>query len=94
MTPYDIQLIAGMSLNKGEVSEIKTGEGKTLIAFLPAYLNALSGDRVDVITTNDYLAQRDYEKNKSAFELLGMSVGLSKTEDQDINEKKKYIILI
>lgn len=89
MTPYDIQLIAGMSLNKGEVSEIKTGEGKTLIAFLPAYLNALSGDRVDVITTNDYLAQRDYEKNKSAFELLGMSVGLSKTEDQDINEKKK-----
>lgn len=89
MTPYDIQLIAGMSLNKGEVSEIKTGEGKTLIAFLPAYLNALSGDRVDIITTNDYLAQRDYEKNKNAFELLGMSVGLSKTEDQDINEKKK-----
>lgn len=89
MTPYDIQLIAGMSLNKGEVSEIKTGEGKTLIAFLPAYLNALSGDRVDVITTNDYLAQRDYEKNKNVFELLGMNVGLSKTEDQDINEKKK-----
>ena len=89
MAPYDIQLIAGMSLNKGEVSEIKTGEGKTLIAFLPAYLNALSGQRVDIITTNDYLAQRDYEKNKTAFELLGMRVGLSKTEDQELEEKKK-----
>ena len=59
MRPYDVQLIGGMVLNSGAVAEMKTGEGKTLVAMLPAYLNALTGRGVHVVTVNDYLAQRD-----------------------------------
>ncbi len=76
MRPYDVQLIGGMVLNMGAVAEMKTGEGKTLVAMLPAYLNALSGHGVHVVTVNDYLAQRDAGWNGPVYNFLGMSVGV------------------
>ncbi len=75
MRHYDVQLLGGMALNDGCVAEMKTGEGKTLVATLPAYLNALSGQGVHVVTVNDYLAQRDARWNEPLFALLGMTVG-------------------
>jgi len=76
MRPYDVQLIGGMVLNEGAVAEMKTGEGKTLVAMLPAYLNALSGKGVHVVTVNDYLAQRDAGWNGPVYDFLGISVGV------------------
>ena len=76
MRPYDVQLIGGMVLHSGAVAEMKTGEGKTLVALLPAYLNALSGKGVHVVTVNDYLAQRDAGWNGPVYDFLGMSVGV------------------
>ena len=76
MRPYDVQLIGGMVLNGGNVAEMKTGEGKTLVAMLPAYLNALTGRGVHVVTVNDYLAQRDAGWNAPVYDYLGMSVGV------------------
>ena len=76
MRPYDVQLIGGMVLNMGAVAEMKTGEGKTLVAMLPAYLNALTGKGVHVVTVNDYLAQRDAGWNGPVYDFLGMSVGV------------------
>lgn len=76
MRPYDVQLIGGMVLNQGDVAEMKTGEGKTLVAMLPAYLNALTGKGVHVITVNDYLAQRDAGWNAPVYHFLGLSVGV------------------
>ncbi len=76
MRPYDVQLIGGMVLNEGDVAEMKTGEGKTLVAMLPAYLNALSGKGVHVVTVNDYLAQRDAGWNAPVYHFLGLSVGV------------------
>ena len=75
MRPYDVQLIGGMVLNSGAVAEMKTGEGKTLVAMLPAYLNALTGHGVHVVTVNDYLAQRDAGWNGPVYDFLGVSVG-------------------
>ena len=75
MIPYDEQLIGGVVLHQGKISEMKTGEGKTLVATMPIYLNALSGRGVHVVTVNDYLAQRDSEWMGKVFEMLGMSVG-------------------
>ncbi len=75
MIPYDEQLIGGVVLHEGKISEMKTGEGKTLVATMPIYLNALSGRGVHIITVNDYLAQRDSEWMGKVFEILGMSVG-------------------
>ena len=75
MIPYDEQLIGGIVLHQGKISEMKTGEGKTLVATMPIYLNALSGRGVHVVTVNDYLAQRDSEWMGKVFEMLGMSVG-------------------
>jgi len=75
MRHFDVQLIGGMVLNQGKISEMRTGEGKTLTATLPAYLNALSGEGVHVITVNDYLAQRDADWSRPLFEFLGLSVG-------------------
>ena len=74
--PFDVQLIGGMVLNEGNIAEMRTGEGKTLTATLPAYLNALSGHGVHVVTVNDYLARRDSEWMKPVFEFLGLSVGV------------------
>jgi len=74
---FDVQLIGGMVLHEGRISEMKTGEGKTLVATLPTYLNALAGKGVHVITVNDYLAQRDRNTMGQIYEFLGMTVGLN-----------------
>ncbi|MGB0988009.1 MAG: preprotein translocase subunit SecA [Pseudoalteromonas spongiae] len=75
MRHFDVQLIGGMVLHQGKISEMRTGEGKTLTATLPAYLHGLTGKGVHVITVNDYLAKRDAETNRALFEFLGLTVG-------------------
>ena len=70
MVPYDVQIIGGINLHKGKISEMKTGEGKTLVATMPAYLNALSRNGVHIVTVNDYLASRDSDQMKVVFEYL------------------------
>ncbi|EYU15987.1 preprotein translocase subunit SecA [Photorhabdus aegyptia] len=77
MRHFDVQLLGGMVLNERCIAEMRTGEGKTLTATLPAYLNALTGRGVHVVTVNDYLAQRDAENNRPLFEFLGLSVGIN-----------------
>jgi preprotein translocase subunit SecA len=77
MRHFDVQLMGGMVLHQGKISEMRTGEGKTLTATLPAYLNALSGNGVHVITVNDYLARRDAQTNAPLFAFLGMTVGVN-----------------
>ncbi len=76
MRPFDVQLIGGIALHEGNVAEMKTGEGKTLVALAPAYLNALTGRGVHVVTVNDYLAQRDAGWNAPVYHFLGLSVGV------------------
>ena len=73
--PYDVQLMGGAALHFGNIAEMKTGEGKTLVATLPTYLNALTGDGVHVVTTNDYLAKYHAEWMGRIYHFLGMSVG-------------------
>ena len=75
MRHFDVQLMGGMVLNNNQIAEMKTGEGKTLTATLPAYLNALTGRGVHIVTVNDYLAKRDAEWNRPLFEFLGLTVG-------------------
>ncbi|HEJ9096763.1 preprotein translocase subunit SecA [Serratia odorifera] len=77
MRHFDVQLLGGIVLNDRCIAEMRTGEGKTLTATLPAYLNALSGRGVHVVTVNDYLAQRDAENNRPLFEFLGLSIGIN-----------------
>ncbi|HWU56048.1 MAG TPA: preprotein translocase subunit SecA, partial [Rhizomicrobium sp.] len=84
---FDVQLVGGMVLHKGAISEMKTGEGKTLVATLPTYLNALAGDGVHVVTVNDYLARRDSEWMGQIYRFLGMSVGVI-VHGLDDNERK------
>ena len=74
---YDVQLIGGMVLNEGSIAEMGTGEGKTLVATLPAYLNALTGKGVHIVTVNDYLAKRDAEWMGKVFAFLGLEVGVA-----------------
>jgi len=76
MRHYDVQMIGGMVLNEGKIAEMRTGEGKTLVATLSAYLNALPGEGVHVITVNDYLAQRDAEWMSKLYGFLGLSTGV------------------
>ncbi|WP_114800846.1 preprotein translocase subunit SecA [Moraxella canis] len=76
MRHYDVQLIGGMTLHEGKIAEMKTGEGKTLMATLAIYLNAISGKGVHVVTVNDYLASRDAELNRPLFSFLGLTVGV------------------
>src|SRR5213079_2240797 len=76
MRHFDVQLIGGMVLHQGTISEMKTGEGKTLVATLPVYLNALSGRGVHVVTVNDYLAKRDSEWMGRLYRFLGLTVGV------------------
>ena len=73
---FDVQLIGGMALHEGKIAEMRTGEGKTLVATLPAYLNALTGNGVHLITVNDYLANRDAHWMGPLYEFLGVSVGV------------------
>lgn len=76
MRHFDVQLIGGITLHEGRIAEMRTGEGKTLTATLPAYLNALTGRGVHIVTVNDYLAQRDADWNRPLYEFLGMNVGV------------------
>ena len=76
MRPYRVQLIGGIILHQGRIAEMKTGEGKTLVATLPAYLNALTGEGVHIVTVNDYLAKRDSEWMGKVYRFLGLTVGL------------------
>ena len=87
LRPYDVQLIGGMVLHEGAVAEMKTGEGKTLVAMLPAYLNGLTGRGVHVVTVNDYLAQRDAGWNGPIYDFLGLSVGVIINEASFIYDK-------
>ena len=88
MRPYRVQLIGGIVLHQGRIAEMKTGEGKTLVAILPAYLNALSGKGVHIVTVNDYLAKRDSEWMGKVYRFLGMSVGLI-VHDKKNNERRE-----
>ena len=76
MIPFDVQLIGGTSLHRGKIAEMATGEGKTLVATLPVYLNALTGRGVHVVTVNDYLASRDAEWMGAVYKFLGLTVGV------------------
>ncbi|WCP66563.1 preprotein translocase subunit SecA [Vibrio tubiashii] len=91
MRHFDVQLIGGMVLNAGQIAEMRTGEGKTLTATLPAYLNALPGKGVHVVTVNDYLAKRDAETNRPLFEFLGMSVGVNVPNMPPQEKKEAYL---
>ena len=85
---YDVQLIGGITLHRGEIAEMRTGEGKTLVSTLAAYLNALPGEGVHIITVNDYLARRDSEWMGQVYKFLGMSVGCINDHDAYGNERK------
>ena len=87
MRHFDVQLIGGMCLHEGKIAEMRTGEGKTLVATLPVYLNALTGKGVHVITVNDYLARRDSEEMGRLYRYLGLTVGLV-VHDMDFPERK------
>src|SRR6478735_5615470 len=78
---FDVQLIGGMVLHSGSIAEMKTGEGKTLTATLPVFLNTLAGDAVHVVTVNDYLARRDAEWMRPIYEALGVTVGVLQDND-------------
>jgi preprotein translocase subunit SecA len=90
MRHFDVQLIGGMVLHSGKIAEMKTGEGKTLVATLPAYLNALSGKGVHVITVNDYLARRDSEWMGRLYRFLGLTVGVIQHELTDTQRQDAY----
>ncbi len=90
MRHYDVQLIGGIILHKGNIAEMKTGEGKTLVATLPVYLNALSGKGVHVVTVNDYLAKRDSEWMGRLYKFLGLSVGIIVHELNDQQRQTSY----
>ena len=90
MRHYDVQLLGGMVLHDGQIAEMKTGEGKTLVSTLPAYLNAISGKGVHVVTVNDYLARRDAEWMGQVHRFLGLSVGLIQQGMSPTDRKKNY----
>jgi preprotein translocase subunit SecA len=90
MRHYDVQLLGGIVLHKGQIAEMKTGEGKTLVCTLPAYLNGLTGKGVHVVTVNDYLARRDAEWMGQVHRFLGLSVGLIQSGMNPAERKKNY----
>ncbi|MBI3262474.1 MAG: preprotein translocase subunit SecA [Acidobacteria bacterium] len=90
MRHFDVQLIGGAVLHQGKIAEMKTGEGKTLVATLPVYLNALAGQGVHVVTVNDYLARRDSEWMGRIYRFLGMSVGVIQHDLNDAERQKAY----
>lgn len=87
---YDVQIIGGIALHEGRVAEMRTGEGKTLVATLPAYLNALTGDGVHVVTVNDYLAKRDATWMGPIYEALGLTVGIVQSNQDPIEKRQAY----
>ncbi|WP_444946270.1 preprotein translocase subunit SecA [Microbulbifer sp. VTAC004] len=90
MRHFDVQMIGGMTLHEGRIAEMRTGEGKTLVATLPAYLNALEGKGVHIVTVNDYLASRDANWMRPVFEFLGMSVGVIVSQQHPDDKKAAY----
>jgi preprotein translocase subunit SecA len=90
MVPYDVQLIGGIVLHQGKIAEMATGEGKTLVAVLPTYLNALEGKGVHVVTVNDYLAQRDSEWMGEIYKYLGLTVGVILNEMTPEQRREAY----
>ena len=90
MRHFDVQLVGGMVLHQGKIAEMKTGEGKTLVATLPAYLNSLGGRGVHVVTVNDYLARRDAEWMGRLYRFLGLSVGIIQHDMRDADRKAAY----
>ena len=90
MRHYDVQLIGGITLHEGKIAEMRTGEGKTLMATLAIYLNAISGKGVHVVTVNDYLAQRDAELNRPLFEFLGLTVGVIYAQQDPMSKFAAY----
>ena len=90
MRPFDVQLIGGMVLHQGKISEMKTGEGKTLVATMPVYLNALAGRGVHVVTVNDYLARRDADWMGKIYRFLGLTVGCIQNSLSDEERKRQY----
>src|SRR3984893_16072727 len=90
MRHFDVQLIGGAALHKGTIAEMKTGEGKTLVATLPAYLNALEGKGVHIVTVNDYLARRDSEWMGKIYRYLGMTVGVIQHDLNDAERQEAY----
>ena len=88
--PYKVQLIGGILLHQGRIAELKTGEGKTLLSTLPAYLNALTGEGVHIITVNEYLAKRDSDEMKQVHEFLGLSVGCVLSQMNGEERKREY----
>ena len=90
MRPFDVQLVGGMVLHDGKISEMRTGEGKTLVATLPVYLNALAGKGVHVVTVNEYLAQRDAEWMGPVYRLLGLSVGVITSGQPSADKRAAY----
>ena len=91
---YDVQLAGGIILHKGKIAEMKTGEGKTLVSTLPAYLNSLTGKGVHIVTVNDYLAKRDSEWMGKIFNFLGISTGCIYSELEDSQRKKNYLSVL
>jgi preprotein translocase subunit SecA len=90
MRHFDVQMIGGMALHQGKISEMRTGEGKTLMSTLPAYLNALSGKGVHVITVNDYLASRDADQMGRVFNFLGITVGVNLSQMSHEEKQAAY----
>ena len=90
MRHFDVQLIGGMVLNAGKIAEMRTGEGKTLVATLPVYLNALAGKGVHVVTVNDYLAKRDAEWMAKLYNFLGLTVGINLSQMKPEDKKEAY----
>ena len=90
MRPYDVQLIGGIVLHQGTISEMKTGEGKTLVATMPMYLNALEGKGAHLVTVNDYLARRDAEWMGTIYRFLGLSVGIIQHDMPDADRRAAY----
>ena len=90
MRPFDVQLIGGMVLHDGNIAEMRTGEGKTLMSTLPAYLNSISRDGVHIVTVNEYLAQRDADWMRPVYEFLGLTVGVSKSGQGKEEKRAAY----
>ncbi len=91
MRPFDVQLIGGITLHEGRIAEMRTGEGKTLMATLPCYLHALSGKGVHVVTVNDYLARRDAEWMEPIYNFLGLSVGIIQSGQDAESKRRAYL---
>ena len=90
MRHFDVQMIGGIALHQGRIAEMRTGEGKTLVATLPSYLNGLTGRGVNVVTVNDYLASRDAEWMGKIHKFLGLSVGVIQNDQDDVERKDAY----